>query len=64
MEGLKGTRKIMGESQMRGQYHFTMEAQTCLCVPVEDGLDVYACTQWIQSVQDAIAVALNIPVHR
>lgn len=49
---------------MGGQYHFTMETQTCYCVPVEDGMDIYPSSQWITAVQHNAAVALNMPENR
>ncbi|XP_012221434.1 xanthine dehydrogenase/oxidase isoform X2 [Linepithema humile] len=42
------------------QYHYTMETQSCVCVPVEDGMDVYPTTQWIDIIQVAIADVLGI----
>lgn len=59
--GLGATHKIDGHFEINGQYHFTMEAQTCVVVPIEDGLDVYSSTQWIDSSQIAIANTLNVP---
>ncbi|CAL8110869.1 unnamed protein product [Orchesella dallaii] len=52
---------VKGEFITRGQYHFHMETQTCLCIPREDGMDVYSSTQSIDHVQAAIANCLNIP---
>ncbi|KAL6990259.1 CDP-4-dehydro-6-deoxyglucose reductase [Sarracenia purpurea var. burkii] len=46
---------------MGGQYHYTMETQTCYCVPLEDGMDIYPASQWIRAVQHNAAVALNMP---
>lgn len=56
--------KFSGSLLMGGQYHYTMETQTCYCVPVEDGMDIYPATQWIAAVQQNAAVALNIPENR
>ncbi|XP_065224598.1 uncharacterized protein LOC135848590 isoform X2 [Planococcus citri] len=53
--------KFNGSLLMGGQYHFTMETQTCYCVPTEDGMDMYPATQWITGVQQNAAVALNLP---
>ncbi|XP_073981573.1 uncharacterized protein isoform X2 [Rhodnius prolixus] len=53
--------KINGEHEMEGQYHYTLELQTCFCEPIEDGLNVYSSTQHLQIVQSAIAVMLGIP---
>lgn len=54
-------RRITGRFEMDGQYHYTMETQTCLTVPIEDGIDVFSATQWIDVTQIAIASCLNIP---
>lgn len=37
-----------------------METQTCICVPDEDGIDVFSPTHWIDFNQAAIAGCLNI----
>ncbi|XP_053684269.1 uncharacterized protein LOC128734228 [Sabethes cyaneus] len=54
-------RKIEGRFELPGQFHFSMEPQTCICIPTEDGMDVYSSTQWVDLCQIAIAQALNIP---
>ncbi|XP_001864335.2 xanthine dehydrogenase [Culex quinquefasciatus] len=53
--------EFKGSLELGGQYHFYMETQSCVCVPIEDGLDVYSSTQWIDMVQVAIARMLVIP---
>ncbi|XP_052896949.1 xanthine dehydrogenase/oxidase-like [Anopheles moucheti] len=53
--------QIQGTIEMYGQYHYYIEPQTCLCVPIEDGMDIYAATQWIDLCQVAIAAALKVP---
>nr|CAD7442483.1 unnamed protein product [Timema bartmani] len=55
---------IKGSFDLGSQYHYTMETQTCLCVPIEDGMDVYPASQWMDLVQVAISEALNIPENR
>ncbi|XP_014251130.1 indole-3-acetaldehyde oxidase-like [Cimex lectularius] len=57
----KSANKISGELELGQQYHFTMEPQSCVCVPVEDGLDVFSATQWMQNVQGPISKCLNLP---
>ncbi|XP_049545874.1 xanthine dehydrogenase-like isoform X1 [Anopheles darlingi] len=53
---------IKGRFEMAGQYHFTMETQTCVCVPIEDNnMDIYSSTQWIDLCQVAIASMLKVP---
>ncbi|XP_059620522.1 xanthine dehydrogenase-like isoform X2 [Phlebotomus argentipes] len=59
--GNEQTRKITGHFEIGSQYHFTMEAQTTVAMPNEDGMDVYCSTQWMDLVQLAISQMLNIP---
>ncbi|XP_066582260.1 uncharacterized protein [Prorops nasuta] len=51
---------IKGEFACGSQYHYTMESQTCVCIPVEDGMDVYPASQWIDLTQVSIAECLGI----
>lgn len=53
-------RVISGEFSAGAQYHFTMELQTCVVYPTEDGMDVYSSTQWLHHTTVAIANCLNI----
>lgn len=46
---------------MGAQYHYSMETQTAVCIPAEDGIDVHSATQWSDSVQEIISAALKIP---
>ncbi|XP_044731803.1 indole-3-acetaldehyde oxidase-like [Chrysoperla carnea] len=52
---------LKGTFDIGSQYHYTMETQTCVCVPIEDGMDVYSSTQWMDYIQTAIAKSCNIP---
>lgn len=56
--------KVKGDMKIGGQYHFVMENLACYTVPLDDGLDVYSTSQWIQSTHEAIAVALGIPENK
>lgn len=55
---------IKGGFDIGTQYHFTMETQQCVCVPTEDGMDVYPSSQWMDLTQVGIARALAIPENR
>ncbi|XP_008216630.2 xanthine dehydrogenase [Nasonia vitripennis] len=55
--------KIEGTVQCGPQYHFSMETQTCVCVPIEDGMDVYSSTQWMDLNQTNIAAVLAVPIN-
>ncbi|XP_063993360.1 uncharacterized protein LOC135171019 [Diachasmimorpha longicaudata] len=52
---------IKGTFNCGPQYHFTMEPQSCVCIPTEDGMDVYPTSQYIDQVQVSIASCLGIP---
>ncbi|KAJ9584592.1 hypothetical protein L9F63_021062, partial [Diploptera punctata] len=54
------THVITGTFDAGMQYHFTMETQQCVCIPKEDGLDVFPTTQHITLVQNAISQSLKI----
>ncbi|KAL9699938.1 hypothetical protein quinque_003379 [Culex quinquefasciatus] len=56
----EGPIKIQGCLELNGQYHYTMETQTCFCVPVEDGLDVYCASHHTKHALAAISQALNV----
>ncbi|XP_018304049.1 xanthine dehydrogenase/oxidase-like [Mycetomoellerius zeteki] len=51
---------IKGVFHCGSQYHYTMETQSCVCVPVEDGMDVYPSSQWMDLIQISIANCLDV----
>lgn len=51
---------IKGVLKLCSQYHYTMETQSCVCIPTEDGMDVYPATQWIDNIQVTIADCLDV----
>lgn len=59
-----GMIQVKGEFYSDRQYHFHMENQICICVPRENGMDVFSSTQHMDSTQAAIATALNVPCNR
>lgn len=52
-----------GIFEMGGQYHFTMESQTTVAIPFEDGLQVWSSTQWMDQTQCVIAKMLSISAN-
>lgn len=62
--GVNSTKKIKSRLDLGSQFHFTMEPQSCVCIPVEEGFEVYASTQWIDIVQIAISECLTIPENK
>ncbi|XP_050344182.1 uncharacterized protein LOC126769434 [Nymphalis io] len=55
---------LSGEFKLRGQYHFYMEPQTCVTIPVENGMDIYSSAQWLDLTNVAVTQCLKIPVNR
>lgn len=51
---------VEGEFQIGGQYHFYMETLVSLCIPTEDGVDLYCATQDQDAVQNVVAQSLRI----
>lgn len=45
--GTNTTQTIKGTFNIVSQYHFTMEAQTTLCLPAEEGIDVLSSSQYL-----------------
>ncbi|XP_065844843.1 xanthine dehydrogenase/oxidase-like [Oscarella lobularis] len=61
MDALKSSKhQISGEIFCGPQYHFYMETQRALVVPVEDGYDVVSSTQHVDHCQRSIAQVLGI----
>ncbi|KAJ8985873.1 hypothetical protein NQ317_006247 [Molorchus minor] len=55
---------VEGDFYVSWQYHFHMETQCCNVIPKEDGLDMYAGTQWMDLAQNSAAAVLNIPANK
>lgn len=56
---IEGSQKIKGYLKMYGQYHYTMETLSTVCVPSDQGLQVYTATQWPDAVHAIVAKAIN-----
>ncbi|CAK1542967.1 unnamed protein product [Leptosia nina] len=54
---------IKGEFKMGDQYHFYIEPQTCIAKPINDGMEVYSATQWLDLTNISVANCLNVPVN-
>ncbi|XP_059045056.1 uncharacterized protein LOC131840881 [Achroia grisella] len=62
--GLNVQKVIKGSQDIFCQYHYSMETISCISIPSEDGIDLYASTQYLDSVQVSVAEALNIQQNR
>ncbi|XP_052750539.1 uncharacterized protein LOC113513917 [Galleria mellonella] len=58
--GSNVTKTIKGLYEVGTQFHYYMEPISCVVVPVDDGLEVYESTQWMDLSQIAIAQCLDI----
>ncbi|XP_059482209.1 xanthine dehydrogenase/oxidase-like [Neocloeon triangulifer] len=61
---LQGIHKsISGKMEIGNQFHFSLEQQSCVCVPEEGGMKVYSATQWPDMVQCSVSRALKVPAN-
>ena len=51
---------VEGEFEIGNQYHVYMETLSSLCIPTEDGMEVYCTSQDVTAVQSAVASCLNL----
>ncbi|XP_012937727.1 indole-3-acetaldehyde oxidase [Aplysia californica] len=54
---------VEGECKMGSQYHFFLETHVSLAVPSEDGIDVYAATQFANMNQIVAASVIGMPLN-
>ncbi|KYN35640.1 Xanthine dehydrogenase, partial [Trachymyrmex septentrionalis] len=59
-KGNNTQRVIKGSFRCGSQYHYSIETQSCVCVPVEGGMDVYPSSQWRDLIQVSIGNCLNV----
>ncbi|XP_064388596.1 xanthine dehydrogenase/oxidase-like [Halichondria panicea] len=52
---------ITGKVELGSQYHYHMETHTAVVIPDEGGFKVQSATQWVDRVQAAVAMVMNIP---
>ncbi|XP_021947093.1 xanthine dehydrogenase/oxidase [Folsomia candida] len=57
------TQTIKGEFRVGSQYHMSMETQSCICIPKEDGMDVFCATQYSDMVQAIVSSTIQMPNH-
>ncbi|CAD7078516.1 unnamed protein product [Hermetia illucens] len=58
------TRRIRGHFELEGQFHFSIESHTTICIPRQNGLFLYSSTQHMDHVQASITNTLNLPSNR
>ncbi|KAG6464291.1 hypothetical protein O3G_MSEX014414 [Manduca sexta] len=58
------TNIIKGRYEIAGQYHYYMEPMSCVAKPVDQVLEVYDSTQWMDLTQNAIARCLGIQENK
>lgn len=54
---------IHGEISCGSQFHFSMETQTTLCIPEDDGYTLYSSSQWASLTQAAVGTILGVPAN-
>lgn len=60
-----GSRIVKGTFHIGEQFHFSMEPQTTMCAPSEDGgIDVHSASQWMDLTQIAVAQCLGLPENK
>lgn len=62
--GLNVTKVVSGSDNIFAQYHFTMEALSCVTRPSEVGMDVFSATQWTDSMHLSISDELIMKQNR
>ncbi|XP_026741820.1 indole-3-acetaldehyde oxidase-like [Trichoplusia ni] len=62
--GLNVQKVLKGSDDIYAQYHYTMETQTAITRPNDEGLEVISSTQWIDSTHVGISEALKVEQNR
>nr|XP_034832955.1 xanthine dehydrogenase-like [Maniola hyperantus] len=62
--GTDVTKVIKGSNTVYGQYHFPMETMAAVVHPTEEGLKIYATTQWTDLTQQATSRVLKLDQSR
>ncbi|CAG0900815.1 unnamed protein product [Cyprideis torosa] len=60
----RASKVVSGIIDMGTQHHFCMENQISIAVPLEDGMDIFCATQWMDTVQAACGQVLDWPNHK